>query len=132
MSGGIRLPWDYSNPVGPDVHPNVPCPEGIELGSHLARFCDQAEAKKTKEFGELPPRCVDCAYRAGTIPNGCLSTVADAMKCWLEREPFFCHHGVVDGEPTRLCRGWVALASDETLDPVAQRIADAANDGNSP
>jgi hypothetical protein len=50
----------------------------------------------------------------GTVPNRCLPTVMDALKCVLEQEPFYCHEAPPDaaGDPTRLCRGWVAAMAE--------------------
>lgn len=73
--------------VPPGKTRNRPTALGKEAGAHLARFCDQAEMKKTT----LHPRCKTCAFRAGSIPNGCESTVMDALKCSMEDTPFMCH-----------------------------------------
>lgn len=78
---------------------NRPTPEGQELGSHLARL-----------FGDVPGRCQSCAFRAGTIPNGCPTTVMDALKCLLEKVPFTCHEDKSD-DP-RLCAGYAAMLDE--------------------
>lgn len=94
---------------------NLPSPEGRALGEHLARFADVEEEKWRKEMGLVPVRCQSCAYRKGSYPNGCLSTVANALKCTMEREPFYCHHGMklkqdTDlQQPKSVCAGWLLM-----------------------
>lgn len=108
----IELPYDYSHPKGDGTDiPNVPCEQGRALGKHLARFAN-VEAEYLRVAGKpVPQRCDDCAYRLGTVPNQCLPTVANALKCASEREPFFCHKNVVEGDaPNALCRGYLLLA----------------------
>lgn len=90
--------------VPPGKVRNRPTDLGREAGKHLARFCDQAEAKKTT----LHPRCTTCAFRAGSMPNGCESTVMDALKCSMEDTPFMCHER--KGQP---CSGWVMMRSNK-------------------
>jgi hypothetical protein len=77
------------------MKPNLPTPEGRALGAELARLCD-AEIKP----GD-PERCLTCAFRAGTIPNGCAPTLMDAIKCAIEGAPFYCHE-----QRGKLCSGW--------------------------
>ena len=94
----IKLPWDYSPPIE-DMErpvPNLPTPEGRELGREMARL---ARVEHQRQGGEEP--CHDCAFREGTDPNGCAPTLMDAIKCAFEREPFYCH--VREG---KLCTGW--------------------------
>lgn len=96
---------------------NRPSQDGRAVGENLARFADVEEEKWRKELGFVPARCASCAYRKGTYPNGCLSTVADAMKCTMERNPFMCHHGVKlkgpksEQKPLTICAGWLLLHS---------------------
>jgi hypothetical protein len=59
----------------------------------------------------------------GTLANQSLGTVGNALKSAVEGTPFYCHHGQENGEPTRLCRGWIALSSEKTLRPIAEKIA---------
>jgi hypothetical protein len=109
-----RLPWDYSEEPAADepTVPNVPTPEGRMLGRELARLADIEEAKLRKQFPRLQPRCDDCALRSGTDPNGCVETLMDVIKCVVEQERvFYCHKGVKDGQPKRMCAGFGFLAS---------------------
>lgn len=108
-----RLPWAFSEEPSPDEDavPNVPTPEGRMLGRELARLCDIEEARMRVRFPRLHPRCDDCALRAGTDPNGCPETLMDVVKCIAENVPFYCHKGVRDGEPKRLCAGFAICAN---------------------
>jgi hypothetical protein len=84
-------------------------PEGKALGEQMARLHDIAE-KRLADAGttiprthltELDQRCKTCAFRAGTVPNGCAQTQLDINKCLAEGIPFYCHQ-----HPGQLCRGW--------------------------
>lgn len=70
-----------------------------------------------KEVGKLiaegewteDERCASCAFRHGTVPNGCPQTILDATKCVLEKRTFACH--VPKGDMpagTHACMGWFA------------------------
>ena len=84
------------------VRENVATAEGRDLGAHLARFCEQEAVKAGKD-----DRCATCAFRAGDhVANGSVETLMTALKCVLEREPFWCH------EHDRPCAGWLLLRSD--------------------
>lgn len=109
-----EMPWDYSKPAEPGKgRPNLPTPEGQALGTELARLIAPRLAQVKELFPEVPPTCNECAFVAGTIPNGCAETLMDAVKCLAEREPFFCHKGVTDpNNPKRLCAGFVAAMSE--------------------
>lgn len=82
-------------------------PEGKAVGEQMARLCDR-EAVTLLVEGEWTEdeRCESCAFRKGTVPNGCVQTQMDAVKCVMEREPFFCHMGPNPG--TEVCAGWFA------------------------
>ncbi len=83
---------------------NDPSPEGRELGARLAKWVD-AEMDGPRI---LRPRCHDCAFLKGTRPNQIAGTLMTALKCVIEKEPFYCHseRGVSAG---KLCAGWEAL-----------------------
>jgi hypothetical protein len=115
-----KTPWDFSSAPEPGetTVPNRPSPEGAALGEQMARLCDVEKEKQAERFPDQLPRCDECAFRLGTLPNGCAETQMDALKCVLERVPFFCHKGLKDGdEPKQLCRGWVILASN-SVEPI--------------
>lgn len=91
-------PWPH---IGPGPIPNVTTPEGIELGRELARLADNEYARTGRDS-----RCETCAFRHGThIANGSAPTLMSAVKCFLERTPFYCH------ETERPCGGWVGAVS---------------------
>lgn len=85
--------------------PNRPTPEGIALGENLARLT-QPDIDAMVSAGIPDNRCASCAFRLGTIPNGCIETQADALKALMEGDPFYCHMQFPLG--TVLCFGWYA------------------------
>jgi len=101
------------------MRPNRPTPEGRELGAGIARLCDKAIAEKRTHIPTFPERCGTCAFRLGTIPNGCPETLMDAMKCVLEVRPFMCHEQLDENkEPNGLCAGWYGMMTADRK-PVA-------------
>lgn len=81
-------------------------PEGRLLGEQTARLYDIAKGRLSEpipvtRLTELTERCKTCAFRAGTVPNGCAQTQLDVTKCAAEGIPFYCHT-----HPGQLCRGW--------------------------
>lgn len=72
-----------------------------ELGYHLVRLTErEIEANPTAY-----PRCDDCVFRFGTVPNTTGQTLIDAMECMRTGDPFLCAH-----QPgTPVCAGWAAL-----------------------
>lgn len=111
----MKAPWEFSKDPAPgEGHENLPDPAGMALGTELARLADIEEGKQREAFPNQLPRCNECAFLAGTRPNGCSETLMDAVKCVIECVPFYCHKGVKDGaEPKRLCSGWALLAFGE-------------------
>ena len=88
----------------PGLKPNLPTPEGAEMGRHLARFVDmEMDGPRI-----LKPRCHDCAFLRGTEPNACPGTLLDALACVMEKRPFYCHVDRGDGKE-HLCAGFEAL-----------------------
>lgn len=77
-------------------------PEGKKHGRWLAKFVYRHIVLLELE-GEPDERCKTCAFRDGTVPNGCIQTQADAMKAMLEGTPFFCHQNI-----GKTCHGWYA------------------------
>ena len=84
---------------------NLPTPEGRKGGAMMVRLTEPAIAELIAQ-GEADERCPTCAFRLGTLPNGCVETVMDAMKCGMEGEPFYCHDKHKAGE---ICHGWFAM-----------------------
>ncbi len=89
---------------------NRPSDDGRMIGAELAGYADAAEKRFAREAGFIPVRCPSCAFRKGTYPNGCLPTVADAMKCSMERRPFHCHSGLKGNGASHVCGGWMLVA----------------------
>ena len=77
---------------------NHSSPAGTALGREMARLFGT-------ELGERPDhRCQTCAFRPGDhLANNSAGTLMDAVKCLVEREPFWCH------EHDRPCAGWVLM-----------------------
>lgn len=75
--------------------------EGQALGQQMALLYDIAQRRLGDQADE-GERCKTCAYRAGTVPNGCAQTQLDISKCTAEGIPFYCHQR--QGE---LCHGWI-------------------------
>jgi hypothetical protein len=125
----LRAPWDFDLPVddGTDV-PNEPSKEGARLGAVLAAAVDRVEPLARRRFPNMLPRCNDCAFRAGTTPNQCMSTQLDVLKCLIEAKPFYCHKGMAEGDaPKRLCTGATVLvnafqADREQLSRFVERL----------
>jgi hypothetical protein len=79
-------------------------PEGKALGFNLVRITEPTIAALVNE-GEPDERCKSCAFRLGTVPNGCIQTQGDALKCVVEGVPFMCHQHDRKGWT---CHGWYA------------------------
>ncbi|WP_155293297.1 hypothetical protein [Comamonas testosteroni] len=94
-------------------------PEGRAIGAQLVGLVEPV-IKHLEAHGDSDERCKSCAFRAGTVPNGCLQTMMDAVKAMSEQKPFYCHvERYADGS-NKLCAGWLATqwgAADH--EPVA-------------
>jgi hypothetical protein len=83
-----------------------PSRHGAILGAALARI--EAEGRR---FGpDLPDCCATCAFRPGCMTNMMAATGLTALNVLLgiDGEAFACHHGMKDGQPTKLCAGYAA------------------------
>ena len=78
--------------------------EGRAAGEQIVRMTEPAIAALAAD-GEPDERCKSCAFRIGTVPNGCIQTQLDALKCVVEGVPFCCHQEDRRGHP---CHGWYA------------------------
>lgn len=58
----------------------------------------------------IPECCLTCAFREGTMPNETAATGKMALDIVLgiDRDRFACHHGMKDGEPQKICVGYIA------------------------
>jgi hypothetical protein len=86
-----------------------PSYHGAVLGEYLAQMAESAT-------GFLPEDCcATCAFRRGCMTNQMASTGLVAFKCAMGVDPdaFACHHGMKDGEPTKICAGWLAAQAAE-------------------
>lgn len=84
-------------------------PEGQELGKLTAQLAD-AECSSLAAQDEPDERCKTCAFRSGTVPNGCFQTQSDVIKAVIEDVPFMCHaHQDSHGRHDRICYGWFAV-----------------------
>ncbi len=95
------------------------CPQGQALGAQLVRLTEPWVAALASQ-GEPDMRCKSCAFRAGTVPNGCLQTQMDALKAVVEDVPFLCHQHDRQGS---ICHGWFAAgvgirATEEVKGPM--------------
>lgn len=84
-------------------------PEGRAVGEQLVRLTEPAIARLAAE-GEEDERCKSCAFRAGTVPNGCPQTMADVIKCVVEQKPFYCHVDKYADGSEKICHGWFATS----------------------
>ena len=94
-----------------DLVPNRPTDLGRDAGKQVARLwrasMRSALMQAPEAVAAIPDRCRTCAFREGTVPNGCEETVMDAIKCVIEKVPFMCHHDMKNGKPTKMCAGWI-------------------------
>lgn len=82
-------------------------PEGRAVGEQIVRLTEPAIQRLADE-GEPDERCRSCAFRAGTVPNGCPQTMADVVKCVVEQTPFHCHVDKYADGSEKICHGWFA------------------------
>lgn len=84
-----------------------PSIHGLLLGFALSQM---AEAGRRATATELPDPCLTCAFRPGCMTNQVAGTGLLALNCTLGIDPdeFACHHGMKDGQPTKLCAGYLA------------------------
>lgn len=83
-----------------------PSKHGAILGAGMVAL---AEAGR-KHSPELPPMCATCAFDPNSMTNKMAGTLITAMNCVLgiDTDRFACHHGMDDGQPTKLCAGYIA------------------------
>jgi hypothetical protein len=105
-----------------------PTSYGAILGDALALIA-AAGRKAMPEGMTVPDTCLTCAFREGALPNRMGGTAKLALDCILgiDRDRFACHHGMKDGEPKRLCAGYLA-AMIAPVSFVKEVIASAHKD----
>lgn len=79
-------------------------PAGKAMGAQMVRLTEPTILQLAAE-GEADERCKSCAFRLGTVPNGCPQTQSDVLKCVVEGVPFNCHQADRAGKS---CHGWFA------------------------
>jgi hypothetical protein len=87
-------------------------PEGQEAGRMMAAL---AEHSIKKHIGLADKRCATCAFRVGAVPNGCVQTMSDVVKCIVELREFNCHY-----DKNRRCEGYKAVMLDRKDLPPGQ------------
>src|SRR5262249_37877034 len=79
---------------------------------------------------DIPEMCLTCAFREGCMTNKMAATGIVALNCVLgvDKDAFACHHGMRDGQPSRLCAGYLAAkhvpssAAKELLSDIYQTL----------
>ncbi len=94
-------------------------PQGLAMGMKMANRVEPIIQHLAAE-GEPDERCKSCAFRAGTVPNGCLQTQMDALKATLEQTPFRCHVDHYPNGEHKLCAGWLATQWGAAYRPVVK------------
>jgi hypothetical protein len=117
--------------MGDDIkNADRPSRHGASLGAVLA---DLAEAGRAAD-PTVPEPCGTCAFRRGSMPNQMAGTGIVALNTILgiDTDDFACHHGMEDGEPTRLCAGYIAAllapfsVTKEALIKLGSRLDDSS------
>lgn len=85
-----------------------PSQHGAALGKALALI----ERAGRQDAPELPEMCSTCAFREGCMTNQMAATGTVALNCVLgiDKDRFACHHGMKDGQPKKLCAGYIAAS----------------------
>lgn len=96
-------------------------PLGEAMGRNAARLAQlgrlRLEAEGLTNLGLPTMRddmCRTCACQPGKVPNGCLQTQLDFLKCVVEGQRFMCH-SPKDG---RMCAGWIAARAEHVANPL--------------
>lgn len=84
-----------------------PSKHGKILGQALALI---AMAGRKDSPAPLPEMCLTCAFREGCMTNQMTATGIVALNCVLgiDKDRFACHHGMKEGQPSKLCVGYMA------------------------
>lgn len=102
-----------------------PSTHGKMLGKALALMADLG--RRDAPF-PIPDPCLTCAFREGTMPNQMSATglMAFNIVLGIDKDRFACHHGMQDGQPKKLCVGYVAalLAPFSEVREIVQAFHD--------
>lgn len=88
--------------------------EGARLGKLMAQLADTGFEMLQGADGFKDDRCVSCAFREGTVPNGCPETQLEVFDCVMNDKAAFACHCVQAGGERKLCAGWVAAKMART------------------
>lgn len=104
----------HSQPVHDALRQDKPAAEGDRPSVHgmmLGKALALMEAIGRRDAPmPIPEACLTCAFREGSMPNMTAGTGIVALNCVLRIDPdrFACHHGMKEGEPQKLCSGYIA------------------------
>lgn len=66
--------------------------EGKAIGRRMSQMADDGVLILELEGESTDKRCATCAFRIGTVPNGCILTQADVLKAFSQGDKLFtCH-----------------------------------------
>ena len=109
-----------------------PSRHGAILGQALLALMEAGQAASTLDPSQ---RCATCAFRPG-MTNQMAATGLQALHCTIGTDPddFACHHGMKDGEPTKLCVGYLIArtAPWETVKAVIAGLNTGLNSVDGP
>jgi uncharacterized Zn-binding protein involved in type VI secretion len=94
-------------------------PEGKAMGFEMVRLTEPIIAELERK-GVPDERCKSCAFRLGTVPNGCPQTQMDALKAVVEGGKFDCHQHDRRGT---FCFGWAAARASVARASVAKGVS---------
>ena len=113
-----------------DKRGDRPSRHGALLGDVLVLLAEAGNVGDVE--GILDFMCASCAFRGGSIPNTSVGTALTAFNCAIGVDPdrFACHHGMKDGQPQKLCAGYLAAknAPFEVLKAETVKLQAALSD----
>lgn len=89
-------------------------PEARDRPSRLGAILGEALADIAKAgrsgIPDFPEMCATCAFRPGCMTNQMGGTQKAALDVLMgiDGDAFACHHGMKEGEPTKICAGYLA------------------------
>lgn len=87
--------------------------EGKRLGATMVRLFNLA-FDTLSPHGMKDERCASCAFRPGTVPNGCIQTQLDVLKAVAEGTRTFTCHATTQGR--KRCFG--AVMADVGMEDI--------------
>lgn len=82
-------------------------------GALLGEMLSALEQAGRREAGvPLPDMCATCAFLPGSMTSQMAATGIEAMNilAGADKDRFACHHGMKDGQPQKLCAGYIAAS----------------------